>query len=244
VGRHHTFNAYELYLTRGTDPELQAFFRRWVLRQSGPDQAPVERFDAWLLVISTDPTFVVKGNELERRIGVTALPYPDAVPIRGFEAVSVWAPERAFDRKITPEGTNVLTPIGAVLSDSCPQLTLDLGKPRRLESAFVQADGGDVLLIEGSLDKQTFRPLAQTQTVPARQHRSRVVGLPGELSRYVRVRPAKPRRTPHFLSEIAFFEHPIELPSLTSRSSEDFYSALERPAIAGVFSGSNRATCP
>lgn len=244
AGRHHTLAAYELYLSRGADAELQAFFRRWVLGQRGPDQTPVERFEAWVLIISTDANFVAKVHELEQRIGVTALPYPDAVPIRGFEAVSVWAPERAFDGKITPEGTNVLSPIGAVMSDGCPQLTLDLGEPRRLESAFVQADAGDMLWIEGSLDKQTFRPLGQTQTTPRRQHRSRVVGLPGELSRYVRVRPVEPGKVPHFLSEIAFFEHPIDLPPLTSRSSENFYSAFERPAIAGVFSGSNRPACP
>lgn len=243
ASRHHTLAAYELYLSRGADAEVQSFFRRWVLRQRGPDQTPVERFDAWLLTTSTDPTLVVTADEIEARIGVTALPYPDPVPIRGFEAVSIWAPERAFDRKITPEGTNVLSPIAAVMSDGCPQLTLDLGEPRRLESAFVQADAGDVLLIEGSLDKQTFRPLGQTQTLPGRQHRSRVDPLPGELSRYVRVRPAEPGKMPHFLSEIAFFEHPIEMPPLTSRSSEEFYSALERPAIAGVFSGSNRPAC-
>lgn len=243
VSRHHTLAAYELYLSRGADRDLQSFFRRWVLRQRGHDQSPVERFDAWVLVTSTDPTFFVKASELEGRIGVTALPYPDAVPIRGLKAVSVWAPERAFDRKITPEGTNVLNPIGAVLSDGCPQLTLDLGEPHRLESAFVQADAGDVLAIEGSLDNQTFRQLGQTQSVPLRQHRSRVVSLSGELARYVRVRPVGPRKKSHFLAEIALFEHPIDLPPLTSRSSEDFYSALERPAIAGVFSGSNRPAC-
>ena len=244
VSRHHTLAAYELFLSRGADAELQSFFRRWVLSQRGPDQTPVERFDAWFLTIATDPAFFVKPNEIDARLGVTPLPYPDAVAIRGFEAVSVWTPEQAFDRKITPEGTNVLNPIAAFMSDSCPQLTFDLGEPHRLESAFVQADAGDVLLIEGSLDNQTFRPLGQTQTVLERQHRSRVVALPGELSRYVRVRPVEPRKIPHFLSEIALFEHPIDLPPLTSRSSEDFYSALERPAIAGVFSGSNRPACP
>ncbi|HEX2875121.1 MAG TPA: HTTM domain-containing protein, partial [Polyangiaceae bacterium] len=201
VSRHHTLAAYELFLSRGADTKLQSFFRSWVLRQLGPDQAPVERFDAWFLTISTDPTFFVKANEIDRRIGVIPLPYVDAVAIRSFEAVSVWTPEQAFDRKITPEGTNVLNPIAAFMSDDCPQITLDMGEPHRLESAFVQADAGDVLLIEGSLDNQTFRPLAQTQTTPKRQHRSRVVSLPGELSRYIRLRPVEPRKIPHFLSE-------------------------------------------
>jgi hypothetical protein len=246
AGRHHSFAAYELYLTRGADPQTQSFFSQWVLRQRGPDQAPVERFDAWFLIVSTDPRLVVEASELEGRVGVSVLPLDGALSVTSFEATSIWTPERAFDHRIAPEGTNVMTPVSAVMSTGCPHLTLDFGEPHRLESAFVQASSGDLLWIEGSLDNQNFRPLAQTQGSPDRQLRSQVLALPGEPSRYVRLRPIEPGKSPHFLSEAAFFEHAIALPPLASRSSEDFYSALARPAIAGVISGTNspHAQCP
>jgi hypothetical protein len=245
VGRHHTFAGYELYLTRGADPEMQSFFARWVLRQRGPDQAPVERFDAWFLIVSTDSRLVVDAADLERRVGVSALPLDGSLSIRSFEATSVWTPERAFDRRIAPEGTNVMTPVSAVMSTGCPHLTLDLGEPHRLGGVFVQAGSGDLFRIEGSLDNHDFRPLAQTQSTPNRQLQSQMLALPGEPARYIRLRPIEPGKSPHFLSEVALFEHAVALPPLTSRSSEDFYSALGRPAVAGVVSrvSSPRAGC-
>jgi hypothetical protein len=96
------------------------------------------------------------------------------------------------------------------------------------------------------LDNHDFRPLAQTQSTPNRQLQSQVLALPGEPSRYIRLRPIEPGRSPHFLSEVALFEHAVTLPPLTSRSSEEFYSALGRPAVAGVVSRvSNPSTgCP
>lgn len=246
LGRGHAFITYEIHLSRGADAELQAFFARWVLRQRGPDQTPIDRFDAWLMVIPTDPQLVVAADELEARVGVSSLPFDALLPIKGFEASGVWAPERAFDRKIVPEGTNVLTPVSAAMSAGCPQLTLDLGEPHRLESVFLQADSADLFWIEGSLDNKTFRPLGQMPRLQSRQHRSRVLDLHGENARYVRVRPVESRWMRHFLSEIALFDHPVALPPLTSRPSEEFYSALARPAVVGLVSGSNQSSpdCP
>jgi hypothetical protein len=237
LGRTPLFNNYEIYLSRGTN--LQPFFARWVLGQRSPDGSPVDHFDAWLMIISTDVQRVVKVDELDSVVGVAPLPLRDSLAIKGFAASGLWAPERAFDGNIVPEETNVLTPVSAVMSAGCPHLTLDLGEPQRLESAFLQADCADLFWIEGSLDNQNFQPLAQMPRLPGRQHRSRVIGLPGELSRYIRIRPVASRASRHFLSEVALFDHPVSLPPLTSRPSEYFYSALARPAVTSLVSGSN-----
>jgi len=111
--------------------------------------------------------------------------------------------------------------------------------PGRATTRVVALAGPHDAVLKAQLRKET-------PTVTSRQHQSRVVTLPGEQARYVRLRPVEPRKVPHFLSEVAFFEHPIALPPLTSRSSEAFYSALERPAIAGVISGLSHpgAGCP
>jgi len=245
LGRGHAFTIYEIYLS-GADTQLQSFFARWVLRQRGPDNSAVDRFDAWMMVVATDPKLVVKEEELDRRVGVTALPLQDSLRVAGFEAAGVWAPERAFDRKIVPEGTNVLTPVSAAMSAGCPHLTFDLGAPHRLESAFLQADSADLFWIEGSLDNESFRPLAQMPRLLSRQHHSRIIALPGDPIRYVRLRPVESRGRQHFLSEVAFFDHAVTLPPLSSRPSEEFLSALSRPGVVGLVSGSNHPSpeCP
>jgi hypothetical protein len=246
VGRSHAFTTYEIYLSRAADSQLRSFFSGWVLKQRSADHAPVTRFDTWVMVRSTNPQRLVDATELDALVGVAPLPLPDPLAIKGFEASGVWKAERAFDRKIVPEGTNVLTPVSAAMSAGCPYLTFDLGEPRRLQSAFLQADSADTFWIEGSLDNRSFRPLAQMPRLLSRQHRSRVIPLPGEEVRYVRVRPVEPLPLRNFLSEMALFDRVVSLPPLASRPSEEFYSALARPAVAGVVSGSNRPRpeCP
>jgi hypothetical protein len=82
--------------------------------------------------------------------------------------------------------------------------------------------------------------------MPGRQHLSRVIELPGDDLRYVRIRPVEPRAWRHFISEVALFDRIVALPELASRPSEDFYSALPLPATAGVVSRSNHPSpdCP
>jgi hypothetical protein len=82
----------------------------------------------------------------------------------------------------------------------------------------------------------------------ARQHKSRVVDLPGEPVQYVRLRPVRSRGFRHLLSEVAFFERVITMPDLPSLPTEsaNFISSLERPTVVGIISGTNHPTpdCP
>ena len=245
LGRAHDFNTFDYYLSSGPASELHPFFVRWVLRQRDNGD-PVERFDAWLLVISTDPRQVVAAARLDERVGVLQLPLADALPVTRFEAGGVWAPERALDGKIVPEGTNVLTPVSASMSAGCPHLTLDLGEAKNLRSAFLQADAADHFTIEGSLDGAAFHPLAEMTPLPQQQHLSRVVALPGGPARFVRIRPKDPAGFQNTLSEVAVFDHPVSLPELPTRPSENFFAALQRPGVVGVVSGSNNPDpgCP
>jgi hypothetical protein len=246
VGRAHIFTRYESYLSSGTVSAMHPFFGRWVLAQRGPDGEPVERFDSWLLMVSTDPARLIPGKELEARVGVTPLPLPDPLRIASFQAVGVWAPERAIDRKIAPEGTHVFTPMGASMSAGCARLTLDLGEPHPLHSAYLQADTSDHFIIEGSVDGQNFRQLAEMPPVEGWHFRSRIIALPGDSARFVRIRPARAQAFRHFLSEVALFDHPVTLPPLSTRPTEEFMSALERPSVTGIISGSNHPSldCP
>lgn len=245
VVRAHAFTRYENALSERAATKTQPFFARWVLAQRWGDD-PVERFDSWLMVISTAPGDVVPEETLDGLVGIAPLPLPNALPVVSFQARGVWAPERALDRKIVPEGTHVFTPVSATMSAGCPSLTVDLGQPKSVQSAFFQADAADHFLIEGSLDGTTFRSLGEMPKLRERQHKSRVISLPGEPVRFVRVRPLRSRGFRHILSEVALFDHPVSLPALVARPSERFVSALARPTVVGIVSGSNRPSpdCP
>lgn len=243
VVRLHVFTRYENQLSESARARLHPFFARWVLAQRAPDGEKVERFDAWLMMIATDPALVVPADELERRIGMTALPFPDPMPVKKFESRGVWAPERALDRRIAPEESHVFAPVGAALSGGCPHLTIDLGEARALKSAFLQADTHDYFVLEGSLDGESFHWLAEMPRVEGSHFKSRIIRLPGDPVRFVRLRPAVPRGMSHFLSEIALFDHEVSLPPLTSRPMDEFLSSLDRPSVAGIVSASNRPDC-
>jgi hypothetical protein len=247
VVRSHAFTRYENFLSYTATAKLHPFFARWVLSQQLTPQDPVERFDAWLMVIMTDPRQVVPSDTLERTVGVMPLPFSDPLPIARFEARGVWTPERAFDRKIVPEATHAYTPVSATMSAGCPHLTLDLGHPRNIQSVYVQANASSRFLLDGSLDGNQFEPLAEIPKVSAQHHASRVIALPGRAVRFVRVRPSSSRAMTYMLSEIALFEHAIALPPLQSRPpSEAFFTSLERPSVLGIVSGSNHPSvdCP
>jgi hypothetical protein len=245
LGRAHDFNSFDPYLSSGPDSAFLPYFARWVLRQRANGD-PVERFDAWMLMISTDPRELVAVERLDERVGVLRLPLDDALPIVRFEARGVWAPERALDGKIVPEGTHVFTPVSASMSAGCPYLTLDLGEARPLQGAFIQADAADRFLIEGSLDGGAFQILAEMTRVRGRQHLSRVLNLPGESVRFVRIRPKRSGGFQNTLSEVALFDHQVSLPTLPARPRETFFAALQRPAVVGLVSGSNHPDpgCP
>ncbi|MES1185110.1 MAG: hypothetical protein ABUL60_14955 [Myxococcales bacterium] len=243
VVRAHLFTRYENQLSIGARAPMHPYFARWVLSQQAPDGSPVERFDAWLMMVSTNPALLVPEGELDKRVGMTALPLSDPLPIKSFEARGVWAPERALDRRIAPEESHVSNPVGAVMSGGCPHLTLDLGEARTLKSAYLQADTHDYFILEASLDGQTFRPFAEMPRVEGAHFKSRIIPLPADAVRYVRLRPAIPRGFSHFLSEIALFDHEVSLPPLTSRPTDEFFSSLARPSVAGIVSGSNHPDC-
>jgi hypothetical protein len=226
------------------DTAFHPFFARWVLSQQLAPEDRVERFDAWMLAISADPRERVAADTLDARVGVIPLPIADAMPIAHFEARGVWAPERALDGKIVPEGTHVFTPVSASMSAGCPYLTLDLGQAKNPASAFFQADADDRFLIEGSLDGADFHALAEMVPGRGQQHLSRVVALPGESVRFVRLRPAQSGGLRHVLSEVAVFDHPVTLPMLPARLSDTFLAALDRPGVVGLVSGSNQPDPP
>jgi hypothetical protein len=246
VEKQHVFARYEDDLATSEHTYLHPFFARWVLAQRSPEGEPVERFDAWLMIVSTLAGEVIPAEGLEAHARLLPLPFPDALRIKSFEAEGVWAPERAFDRKIAPEATYVLTPVGASMSAGCPHLTLDLGEPRALKSAYIQADAFDHFLLDASLDGKAFHQLAEMPQSEGGNYHSRIVELPGETVRFVRVRPFKSRGMSQMLSEIAFFDHLVTLPALPEDHEHQFVSALNRPAVAGIISGSNHpsADCP
>jgi hypothetical protein len=246
VVKKHVFARYEGDLATSDRTYLHPFFSRWVLSQHAPEGEPIERFDSWLMIVSTLPGEVVPVDTFEKRVKVLPLPLTDSVPTKTFEAQGVWAPERAFDRKIVPEGTHVLDPVGASMSAGCPHLTVDLGEPHPLKSAYIQADAADHFWLEGSVDGQAFHQLAEMPVLIAGHYRSRIIELPGEPVRFVRVRPVKSRGMSHFVSELALFDHPVVLPPLPEDNEHQFISALDRPAVAGIVSGSNhpRPECP
>jgi hypothetical protein len=245
VAKKHAFTRYENSLSERAHTSMHPFFARWVLRQRLGDD-PVERFDAWLMVIPTDPKRVLSVNTLDAQVGVMPLPLADALPVAAFQARGVWAPERAFDRKIVPEGTHVFTPVSATMSAGCPSLTIDLGHPKSVQSAYFQADAADQFSLEGSFDGTTFRSLGEMPKQAGRQHRSRIVPLSGEPVRFVRLRPTRSRGFRHILSEVGFFDRPISMPPLPERPVEKFVSSLARPTVVGIISGTNHPTpdCP
>jgi hypothetical protein len=247
VERAHAFTRYENAVSgEGAHSKMLPFFARWILDQRSEDD-PVERFDAWLMIIPTDPRLVAAEGTLDERVGLTTLPPPlgEALPVIGFQARGVWAPERALDGKIVPEG-GYGNPVSANMSAGCPNLTIDLGQPRRVRSAFLQADSVDQLLLEGSLDGATFSPLGEMRRLKARLHRSRVVALPGEAVRFVRIRPAYSRALRHSLSEVALYDREVSLPELPSRKEAEFVTSIAQPSIVGIVSGSNHPDpgCP
>jgi hypothetical protein len=245
VVKKHVFTRYEGDLSFSNHTYLHPFFSRWVLAQRGPDGEPVERFDSWLMIVSTLPGEVLPADKLDQHMHVSALPFTDALPIKTFEAQGVWTPERAIDHKIVPEGTYVLNPVAANMSAGCPHFTLDLGEAHALKSVYLQADAADYFGIDGSLDGHSFEQLAEMPRIEAGHYRSRVIDLPGKHVRFVRVHPMKSRGMSHFLSEVALFDHPVS-PPLAEDNEHQFVSALDRPAVAGLVSGSNHpnADCP
>lgn len=248
VVREHIFTRYENFLSEKPYSQIHPYFSRWVLSQRGPDGEPVERFDAWLLAIMTIPNLVVPPAELARRVGVLTLPLEPGHVIKSFEAVGVWAPERAFDRKIMPEGTHVLTPFSASMSAGCPHLTLDFGAPEKFSTAYFQAGSSDSFLIESSLDGASFSSLGEMKRVQGSQQTSRVVELTGAEARFVRIRPSRPQGMSNFISEVAFYDHPVGLPEVPKLDKQQlaFLSSLERPSIAGIVSATSHpsAGCP
>jgi hypothetical protein len=258
------FEHFESQLAQNPTSPLQYSLSRWVFAQR-PSPAPpqavpthsagplleaayaedrVERFDAWTFVVATRPGYLVAANELEARVGVRALPPLGALPVKLVEARGVWAPERALDGKVVPNGTHVLTPVSAAMSAGCPHLTLDLGSPHVLYSALVQADATDQFILEGSMDGQTYERLGEVLREQAMHYLARMVPLVRTPVRYVRVRPALPGNLRHFLSEVALFDRAVALPPLPSvvADGESFFSSLGRPSVAGVFSVSANAS--
>lgn len=267
--RSSVFNHYESELATATTSPLQYNFSKWVLAQrpspavdgsdtplaggveltSSKADDPVTHFDAWAFLVATRPGYIVPEAELEARVGVQQLPAMGKLPVKLSESRGVWAPERAIDGKVVPNGTHVFTPVSASMSAGCPHLTLDLGSLRPLKSALIQADAYDEFMLEGSRDGSNYQPLGEVKKVRGGVHHlARIVPLTDVPVRFVRIKPARSGTMRHMLSEIALFDHVATAPTLPSVTAEQerFYTSLERPAVAGVFSVAATASpgCP
>lgn len=238
--RSRLYGNYEFMLRPETGAPLLPFFAEWALRQKHPEDGDaVARLDAWFLILSTasrDP--LVDDEALEPALGVMPLPFDGAIPVQRFEARGVWEPRRALDGLIVPDGTDSRSPIVAPMSAGCPYLLLDLGEPRALGGAYIQAAAVDHFYFEGSLDGERFEQLGEAARVPATGLRSRLLSLAGTW-RYIRIRPAYARHSRHHLAEIALFAHELDeealaIPEVPTEGSWRY--SRERPSIVSAFS--------
>ncbi|HSC87190.1 MAG TPA: HTTM domain-containing protein [Polyangiaceae bacterium] len=253
--RSHLFTRFDNQLTTGREPRSMALFADWSMRQHalGHPDDPVEYLDVWLFKIATQPGRILPDAELDERVGVRPLPFPDRLPVKALASRGVWRAELATDGSIVPDQTHVHTPVTANFSAGCPWLRIELAEgaaagapaPRM---AYLQADSADSFLLEGSLDGTHFELLTKVPPVrKASQLTSRLVSWSPRPLRYVRVRPTSARSFYYYLSEIALFDHEVTLPEIAKAPlSHDYYTSRQRPSTAGLISAARTVdpACP
>lgn len=251
------FASYDFMLHSAERAWMAPYFSRWVLSQGDADDR-VERFDAWFILASTESRArLIPDEALDEALRAAPLALEGALQVHQLSSRGVWAPERAIDGMVAPEGTHSLSPIATPMSAGCPLMTLDLGEPRSPRSALIQAAAVDHFYLEGSLDGERFELLGEAPRLEGRGLRARVVSLEGEW-RYIRLRPAYSRSSRHHLAEIAIFEREIslEVKEVERKKGQEndrevetegswFYSR-ERPSVLGALSASMEPdpSCP
>jgi hypothetical protein len=99
-------------------------------------------------------------------------------------------PARLTDGAVGPEGAFWSSPPAVALLTDAASVDFDLGETRVLRAAWLQADANDTYSIFGSLDGESWHPLAQVESVLATQGhglRARTVALPSAEVRWIRI---------------------------------------------------------
>ncbi len=231
----HMYAGFETNLY--DNQELLMAFSRWIFRQAPYDQ-PAEkplRHAVFTLSVPTEKRYQFTTPEIMKVNGVHALPLVGALPVKT-TAFGVWAPTRATDGLIVHEHGHVFSPTGSSFAPGCAYLMLDLGTTCSLRAAYLQTDSIDEFLLEGSRDGKKFHHIGTSLRLRGRQYQSRLINLQASDIRWVRVRPRSPRRRRGFLSEIALFNEPQQMPPLTYLSDSPFVANYRRPGAMGLVS--------
>jgi hypothetical protein len=93
------------------------------------------------------------------------------------------------DEAVAPEGAQWDSPVAIVLDTPAGSVTYDLGQPTTVGAFYVQADANDTYKIFGSLDgtPNSFKMLAEVDTVPGHGLRGRTPTINPTLVRFVRI---------------------------------------------------------
>lgn len=244
--RHGAFNIDAQALE---SKEFREHFADWLLARAQaeyPNQKIVSLV-GWTLEVPTEKKWRAPSADIDDSVQRFRVPSHGAIAFM-VESTQVWAAQRLHDGWMVPEGTPVLTPVGASLSPGCAHVVLRLSEPRVVRSLLIQADSFDRYAIEGSTDGSEFFPLDEVERLPSRQYRTRVLSLeaPAPL-RALRLYHAEPRTRIGYISEIALFDLPVTLPPLPEAPSDaHFIASYERPAAMGLFARPTRASgeCP
>lgn len=216
-------------------PPTSQAFEEWLLKQT-PAGAPddhIESYVIWMLEVGSEKKWRVSPQELDTRVGAFDLPLNDALPVTA-SAHHVFKAERTADGRMVPEGTPVLTPVGASFGPECAYLRLDLKRASPIRSLFIQADAFDEYIVEASRDGEQFFELGVIPKGEQRQYRSRVVSFEdhGPVSAIrLHHRLSRPR-TGH-ISEVALFDHDVLLPELPVVKRSHSLSGFEIPSALG-----------
>ncbi len=195
------------------------------------------------LEVPAERQWLLPPSAIEDYVESFDVPLSEALDVR-LEASQIWAAERMLDRRMVPEGTPVLSPVGASFSPGCAYVTLHLDPPQHVRSLLLQADAYDQFIVEGSEDGQTYEQLGAVPQVQARNYRTRLIPLAarGPL-RQVRLYHNKPRARVGFVSELALYAHAPALPPLPQAPASAHYVAhYDRPAAMGLFARPARSS--
>jgi hypothetical protein len=93
------------------------------------------------------------------------------------------------DEAIAPEGAQWDSPVAIILDTPAGSVTYDLGQATSLSAFYVQADANDSYKIFGSLDgtPQSFRMIAEVDTVQGHGLRGRTLNVDPTMVRYLRL---------------------------------------------------------
>jgi len=249
--RNHTFSSFETIFMRYG--EAREALSQWIAQQTHPDdpQDKVVRFYSFSLSVPAEHQDRVSQEKIIEHTGLHHYPALEAAisPSRT-SGWGIWKPERAIDGNIVREGTPVFSPVGTSFAPGCAHLIVYFEKPQQIRSVYIQADGFDRYLIEGSHDGNTYSLLGTSERHHERQYRSRMMQLEADGITQVRIRPETPRARQGYLAEIAFFSATQdlsrwELPDSAGIPDADVFVAnFEYPAALGALAWEADGKCP